>query len=37
LQSAVATVLVFDSGAVCGQLVGACSKSDFLELVERAR
>jgi hypothetical protein len=31
------TVLVFAGGTVCGQLVGARSKSDFAELVDQAR
>ena len=34
---AMPTVLVFASGAVRGQLVGARSKSAFLELVEQAQ
>ena len=33
---AMPTVLVFDAGTVRGQLVGARSKSDFIELVEKA-
>jgi thioredoxin 1 len=34
---AMPTVLVFDRGTVRGQLVGARSKSDFVELVDQAR
>jgi thioredoxin 1 len=34
---AMPTVLVFAAGTVCGQLVGARSKSDFAELVDQAR
>ena len=33
---AMPTVLVFSGGRVCGQLVGARSKSDFAELADRA-
>lgn len=33
---AMPTVLVFDKGTVLGQLVGARSKSDFAELIDRA-
>ena len=34
---AMPTVLVFESGAVRGQLVGARPKSAFVELLEQAR
>jgi thioredoxin 1 len=34
---AMPTVLVFNRGTVRGQLVGARSKSDFVELVDQAR
>jgi thioredoxin 1 len=34
---AMPTVLVFDQGTVRGQLVGARSKSDFVDLVDQAR
>lgn len=34
---AMPTVLVFAGGTVCGQLVGARSKSDFAELIDQAK
>ena len=33
---AMPTVLVFNGGTVCGQLVGARSKADFADLADRA-
>ena len=34
---AMPTVFVFVGGTVCGQLVGARSKSDFAELIDQAK